>query len=66
VTDVYGSLVLSIHSDLEIPIGPCSWFVAGVRTEWAYNWSDILRNAFPRQTSDTQDISLLLTLGVRF
>jgi hypothetical protein len=66
VSDVYGSLVLSIHSDLEIPIGACSWFVAGVRTEWAYNWSDILRNAFPRQTSDTQDIALLLTIGVRY
>ncbi|HEX4592371.1 MAG TPA: hypothetical protein VH120_20745 [Gemmataceae bacterium] len=66
VSDVYGSFVLAVHSDLDIPMGPRSWFVVGVRGEWAYNWSDILKNAFPKQQSDTQEVNILLTAGVRF
>jgi hypothetical protein len=67
VSDVYGSVVLSIHSDWDFQIGPRSWFLAGLRAEWAYNWSDILRNAAsPNQTSDTQEVNILMNFGWRF
>jgi hypothetical protein len=66
VSDVYGSLELAIHSDFEFQIGPRQWLTLGSRIEWAYNWSDILKKAFLPQQSDTQEISLLLTAGVRF
>ena len=36
------------------------------RAEWAYNWSDVLRDAFPKQGSDAQEINLMLTAGIRF
>jgi hypothetical protein len=65
-SDVYGAVVLSIHSDLEAPIGPRLWFIAGTRAEWAYNFSDVLKNALPSQKSDTGEINLLLNFGVRF
>jgi hypothetical protein len=32
-----------------------------VRIEWVYTWSDVLQ-----RTSDVQDLSVLLTVGVRF
>jgi hypothetical protein len=66
VSDVYGSVLVSIHSDLEMPIGAATWLTFGTRAEWAYNWSDILKDAFPKQASDTQEINLLLTVGLRF
>jgi hypothetical protein len=66
LSDVYGSALVSIHSDLEFPLTACSWLIVGARAEWAYNWSDILKDAFPRQASDTQEINLLLNVGIRF
>jgi len=39
---------------------PCI-FVLGLRTEWAYTWSDVLQ-----QVSDVQDVNLLVHLGVRY
>lgn len=39
---------------------PCI-FVLGLRTEWAYTWSDVLQ-----QVSDVQDINLLAHFGVRY
>jgi hypothetical protein len=66
ISDVYGAALISIHSDLEIPVSACSWFIVGARAEWAYNWSDVLRDALPRQGSDTQEINLLLNVGLRF
>jgi hypothetical protein len=67
ISDVYGALELAIHSDLEFQIGPRSWLILGGRAEWAYNWSDILKKADnPPQLSDTQEIGLLFTIGVRF
>jgi hypothetical protein len=66
LSDVYGSFLISVHSDYEIQISAATWFTFGARAEWAYNWSDILRDAFPRQSSDTQEINLLLNVGIRF
>ena len=60
LTDVIGSMYAAVHTDVEIPCRCCQ-FHAGVRFEWAYTWSDILQ-----RTSDVQDISLLLTVGIRF
>ena len=60
LTDVIGSVYAAAHTDLEIPCRSCL-FHAGLRIEWAYTWSDILQ-----RTSDVQDISLLLTVGIRF
>jgi len=64
--DVYGALFLSIHSDAEWQITPCTWFVTGFRAEWNMNWSDILKNADPHQGSNLTDINLLLTAGIRY
>jgi len=60
VTDVIGSVYAGAHGDVEYPWR--NWvFHTGVRLEWAYTWSDILQ-----QTSDVQDISIFLTMGVRW
>ncbi len=66
VSSVYGSALVSIHSDWEIPVTACSWLTLGTRAEWAYNWSNVLKDAVPPQGSNTQEINLLLTLGLRF
>ncbi len=60
--DVTSGFYVAIHSDLEIPCGYWS-FVAGVRGEWDYTFSNV---AGPLVDSDVQDINLLLTLGIRF
>jgi len=60
ITDTIGSMYAAAHTDLEIPCRLVS-FHTGVRLEWAYTWSDILQ-----RTSDVQDISLFLTVGVRY
>lgn len=58
--DVIGSMYAGVHSAVEVP-----WhsflFHAGLRFEWAYTWSDVLQ-----RTSDTQDLSLFLTFGIRY
>ena len=60
ITDVIGSMYVGVHSQVEVPWR--SWlFHAGVRFEWAYTWSDILQ-----RTSDVQDVSVLLSAGIRF
>ncbi len=60
VVDVVGTTYAAAHTDVEFP---CRNFIfhAGVRFEWAYTWSDVLQ-----RTSDSQDLSFLLTIGVRF
>jgi hypothetical protein len=58
--DVVGTAFLSAHSDIEFPCG--RFYVNfGMRLEWSYTWSDVLQ-----QTSDSQDISLFLTAGIRW
>jgi hypothetical protein len=61
-TDVNAGVFLAVHTDVEISRG-CCIFIAGLRSEYGYTWSDILQ----RQTDgDIQEISLLFNLGVRF
>jgi hypothetical protein len=68
-TDTLYGLDLSLHTDLDIPWGCCT-FTYGFRVEWDYTWMDILqpRNAHLAQplNSQLQDVNLLLTFGVRF
>jgi hypothetical protein len=64
--DVYGTVYLSLHSDLELPISPCTTFIAGFRAEWAQNWSDILKDSQPRLTANLQEVNLLLNFGLRY
>lgn len=61
-SDVVGGVYVGLQSDVEMPM-PCvsCIFVGGLRTEWAYTWSDILD-----QPSDVQDFSVLLHVGVRY
>jgi hypothetical protein len=61
-TGVLTGVFAAVHSDYEIPCG-CYLFVAGVRAEWGYTFSDILQS---QNDSDVMDINLMLTAGVRF
>jgi hypothetical protein len=60
LTDVVGSAYAAAHSDLEFPWHACL-FHAGIRLEWSYTWSDVLQ-----RTSDASDVSVLLSVGVRY
>ena len=61
-TDVTGGVFAAVHADYEVPCG--AWqFMAGLRAEWAYTWSDILQH---QNRTDNQDLNLMLTAGVRF
>jgi hypothetical protein len=60
--DVFGGVILALHTDWEAPYGCCT-FLAGFRAEWVYNWADILQR---QNDSDIQDVNLLFTAGVRF
>lgn len=62
--DVLGGLVLSLHTDLELPVGSCCKFLAGFRAEWDYHWMDPLSDAGLR--SDVSDVNLLMNFGFRF
>jgi hypothetical protein len=61
-TGVIEAVSVAGHTDLEIPCCAIT-FLAGFRVEWAYTFSNILQS---QNTSDFQDLSLLLTAGVRF
>lgn len=60
VVDVVGAMYASAHTELEFPWHSLIFHV-GARFEWSYIWSDALQ-----QTSDSQDLSLLLTIGIRY
>ncbi|MBM3992911.1 MAG: hypothetical protein FJ303_01965 [Planctomycetes bacterium] len=60
VTDAIGSVYAGVQTMVEIPWRTCL-FQTGVRFEWAYTWSDILQ-----RTSDVQDLSVMLTIGLRY
>jgi hypothetical protein len=60
--DVVGGLFIALHSDVEIPCGNVI-FHGGIRTEWAYTWSDVLQR---QNDADISEINLLFTLGIRF
>jgi hypothetical protein len=59
-TDVIGGVYAGSQLSYEFPCYDLLWSV-GIRTEWAYTWSDILQRA-----SDMNEINLLFNLGVRF
>ncbi|MFM7149116.1 MAG: hypothetical protein ACKO23_04665, partial [Gemmataceae bacterium] len=60
--DVVGGMFLALHSDFEIPYRCCVLF-AGVRTEMAYIWSDILQS---QNNCDLFQLNLLFNFGARF
>jgi hypothetical protein len=60
-TGVVEGAYVALRSDLEVPCGNVM-FQAGLRLEWAYTFSDILQQG----NSNMQDLSLLLSVGVRY
>jgi hypothetical protein len=61
-TGVLEGVFASVHTDLEWPC--CSVvFVAGLRAEWSYTFSEILQE---QNNADVQEINLMVTAGVRF
>jgi hypothetical protein len=60
-TDVMGGAYAAAHIDLEHSCGCCT-FYTGFRTEYNYTFSDILQ----QNNSEVQDLSILLTFGVRY
>jgi hypothetical protein len=62
VKDVIGGLFAAVHADFEWACGGCVW-QAGVRGEYSYTWSDILKTG---NNTDTQEINLLFRAGVRY
>jgi hypothetical protein len=62
-SDVYGSLALSLHEDIEIPLKNCVSFIAGIRGEWVYNWTDVVP---PEAGRDLQDINIMFNFGWRY
>jgi len=63
IGDVFGSVFLALHSDIEMPMCCGRYtFISGVRAEWNYTWTDIL----PQSKNDLQDVNLLWTIGWRY
>jgi hypothetical protein len=62
-SDVFGAVALSLHEDIEIPLRNCISFIAGIRGEWVYNWTDIVP---PDAGRDLQDVNILLHFGWRY
>jgi hypothetical protein len=60
-TDTIYDVVISLHTDLEIPRGCCT-FTYGFRAEWDYTWMDVIQ----RNNAQLQDVNLLASFGVRF
>jgi hypothetical protein len=61
-TDVLYGVITSLHTDVEIPWGCCT-FLTGVRVEWDHDWLSILQF---QNNSNIADLNVLLTFGVRF
>jgi hypothetical protein len=64
-SDIIGGMFISLNADVEMPCGCCT-FLAGMRAEWGYNFSDILDAQKSQDASDIQDVNILFTVGVRF
>jgi hypothetical protein len=57
----YGGIDFGAHADFEFPMG--SWvLVTGLRSEWGYNWSELLLTA----NSTVIDVNILFTAGIRY
>jgi len=60
LTDTIGGVYAAAHTDVEWPLGACI-FLAGLRLEWSYTWSDVLQTS-----SDVMSFNGLFTMGLRF
>jgi hypothetical protein len=60
MTDTIGGVYSAAHTDLEIPMGACT-FLAGLRLEWNYTWGDVVQ-----APSDVMSFNGLISLGIRF
>ncbi|MBX7106354.1 MAG: hypothetical protein K1X57_19910 [Gemmataceae bacterium] len=61
-SDTYGGVFVAFHSDMIVPMNGCLSFVAGLRAEWSYNFSDVI----PTWDSDLQDVNLMFNFGFKF
>lgn len=61
--DVYGAVAAGIHQDVEYQLRNGTSVFAGIRGEWAYNWTDIVP---PEAGRDLQDVNILLNFGWRY
>jgi hypothetical protein len=61
-SDTFGQVFLSLHTDYIYPLNGCISLVAGLRTEWAYHFSDII----PTFDSDLQEVNIMLNFGLKF
>jgi hypothetical protein len=59
---VFRALYGAAHVGFEVPFGPGTW-IAGFRTEYAYNWSG---NIAPGHDGSLGDVNLLFTTGYRY
>ncbi len=60
--DTYLGVLVAFHTDFEYPLPGCRTFIAGIRTEWGYNWSEVI----PTIDVDLQDVSVMLNFGIKF
>jgi hypothetical protein len=60
--NTYSGVVIAFHTDFEYPLAGCRTFVAGLRGEWSYNWSDII----PNIDTNEQDVTIMFTFGLKF
>lgn len=61
-SDTFGAAFVAIHTDMEYPLAGCRTFVAGIRGEWAYNWSEVI----PTYDSFLQDVNIMFNFGMKF
>ncbi len=61
-TDTIGGIFGSIHTDVDIPYGCCTFF-GGIRGELDYTWSDVLQI---QNKSQFGGFNLMVSLGVRY
>jgi hypothetical protein len=60
--DIISGVFVSVHSDIEAPCGSAI-LQAGLRLEYGYTWGDVLQR---QNNGDSQDLNLMIMLGIRF
>lgn len=61
-SDTFGAVFVAFHTDMILPLNDCLSFIAGVRAEWSYNFTDII----PTWDSDMQEAAILINVGFTF
>jgi len=61
-SDTFGTFFVALHADAEFPVFQCKTFVVGIRSEYGYNWTDIVQLF----DSDTQEVNIMLNFGLKF